>query len=154
MFLQVFDLFVWLALLLVYILIRGLVYLHHRYQRKRFIKVIDFRLSTLTIYGLLINQPVSSSDVQRSKFLKFLVIVLLFASVWCATAYSSRLSSIMVTPMYVPISISNTKFLRIIFRLENNIDTLKELADSNLKLLFFDRYEHPLAADQRVCCLL
>ncbi|XP_065161853.1 uncharacterized protein [Atheta coriaria] len=47
-------------------------------------------------------------------------------------SYNSRLSSIMVAPIY-----------------ENDIKTLEELAASDLKLLFFDYYYQPLTRDTR-----
>lgn len=60
-------------------------------------------------------------------------MLMLMSNVWIITAYNSRLSSVMVAPIY-----------------ENNINTLEELASSDLALLFFDRYFGVLSEDESV----
>lgn len=101
MFLEVFDVYIWLALLLFYIIIRGLVYARHRYQTYCLIKVSGSHITSLSLYGLLINQPADSSDITESKMLKYFLLLMLFSNVLLVTAYNSRLASVMVSPMYV-----------------------------------------------------
>lgn len=118
--------------------VRGAMYLKQFYTRKlNSLYTMSKRseiFGCITIYGFLVCQPpYLQKEIIRSNFLKYFVILLLVCNMLITTAYNSRLSSIMVAPIY-----------------ENDINTLKELAESDLELLFFDEYYGPLYHDTRV----
>lgn len=135
MFAEVFEVYSWLAIILIFLSARLLVYLRRQIQILKHPNKTHSKseLSNIKMYGFFINQPGTlTEDVQNSIFLKIIVILILFSSVLLVTAYNSRLSSVVVAPVY-----------------ENDINTLDELADSSLRLLFFDAYYDILSKDKR-----
>lgn len=129
-FVDVFSFHVWASVILLFFSFRSVLYLKDLSSTSGH----GSTLGIMAIYGFLVCQPANIiTGIKESKFIKYMLMLLLISNVLISTAYNSRLSSIMVAPIY-----------------ENDIKTLEELAASDLKLLFFDYYYQPLTRDTRV----